>query len=282
LLCIKYKGIIEFQRRRSGANAMSSLLEATPEPKASRVRVFQAADRILRTGRRPTVEAIRELLGGGSPNSVTTYIQDWYQDLGSRLVATEEPLVGFPREAVSLMAELWRIAAAGRDGGQTVGSDDSDQRAIEAAREGLLAQNKALEILNHELQRHRASAERSLAEARALLSRREGALEVGREQIAELEMALVTARMELEAAVQRQTSRAAAGLVRRRIKRTALKRKTRVSDKTKNRSPRKPKPARAKNAFARKRKVAVNRKSSATKRRAVGKGAKKHRSNSRD
>jgi Plasmid replication region DNA-binding N-term len=261
---------------------MSNPREATPEPKASRVRVFEAADRILRSGRRPTVEAIRELLGGGSPNSVTAYIHDWYQELGSRLVATEEPLVGFPREAVSLMAELWRIAAADRGGGRTVGSDDSDQRAIEAAREGLLAQNKALEILNHEMQRHRASAERSLAEARALLSRREGALEVGREKIAELEMALATARMELEVAAQRRTSLAAAELVRRRIKRTALERKTRVSDKTKNRSPRKPKPVRVKNALGRKRKVAVNRKSSATKRRALGKGSKKRGSNSRD
>ena len=261
---------------------MSNPLEATPEPKASRVRVFQAADRILRSGRRPTVEAIRELLGGGSPNSVTAYIQDWYQELGSRLVATEEPLVGFPREAVSLMAELWRIAAADRGGRQPVGADDSDRRAIEAERDGLFAQNNALEILNHELQRHRASAERSLAETRALLSRREGALEVGREQIAELEMALVTARMELEAAIQRQTSRAVAGLVRRKLKPAALNPKTRVSDKTKNRSPRKPKSARAKNALGRKRKVPVNRKSNATKRRAVGKGAKKRRSNSRD
>ncbi len=261
---------------------MSNPLEATPEPKASRVRVFQAADRILRSGRRPTVEAVRELLGGGSPNSVTAYIQDWYQELGSRLVATEEPLVGFPREAVSLMGELWRIAAADRGGGQTVGADDSDRRAIEAERESLLAQNKALEILNQELQRHRASAERSLAEARALLSRREGELESAREQIAELEMALVTARMELEAAAHRQTSRAAAGLVRRRLQRTARDPKTRVSDKTKNRSPKKPKPARAKNALGRQRKVPVNRKSSATKRRAVGKGAKKHRSSSRD
>lgn len=256
--------------------------DVSPEPKASRVRVFQAADQILRSGRRPTVEAIRELLGGGSPNSVTAYIQDWYEELGERLNTTEKPLTGFPKEAISLLGELWRIAATDRTGGQVVVADDADRRMLEAERESLLAQNKALEVLNQELQRHRASAERSLAETRGLLSRREGALEVGREQLAELEMALATARMELEAAAQRQTSRAAAGLARRRIKRTARKRKTRVSDKTKNRSPRKPKPARTKNAFVRKRKVAVNRKSNATKRRAVGKGAKKRRGNARD
>ncbi len=151
---------------------MSNPLEATPEPKASRVRVFQAADRILRSGRRPTVEAIRELLGGGSPNSVTAYIQDWYQELGSRLVATEEPLVGFPREAVSLLGELWRIAVADRSGGQVAAADDANIRVLEAERGSLLAQIAALEVLNRELQHHRASAERSLAEARALLSLR--------------------------------------------------------------------------------------------------------------
>ena len=256
--------------------------DVSPEPKASRVRVFQAADQILRLGRRPTVEAIRALLGGGSPNSVTAYIQDWYQELGERLHTTEKPLAGFPKEAISLLGELWRIAAADRTSGQVALADDADRRVLEAERDSLLAQTKALEILNQELQRHLASAERSLAEARALLSRREGALEVGREQIAELEMALVTARIEVEAAAQRQTSRAAAGLVRRRLKLTALNPKTRVSDKTQNRSPRKPKSARAKNALARQRKVALNRKSSATKRRAVDKGAKKYRRNSRN
>ena len=32
--------------------------------------------------------------GGGSPNSVTAYIQEWYRDLGSRLAAAETPLAG--------------------------------------------------------------------------------------------------------------------------------------------------------------------------------------------
>ncbi len=189
---------------------MSNPLEATPEPKASRVRVFQAADRILRSGRRPTVEAIRELLGGGSPNSVTAYIQDWYQELGSRLVATEEPLTGFPREAVSLMGELWRIAAAGRGGGQVGVADDANRRVLEAERGSLLAQITALEVLNQELQHHRASAERSLAEARALLARREVALEEERAQNAELQLLLATTRVELEVCRLREHSTARA------------------------------------------------------------------------
>jgi Plasmid replication region DNA-binding N-term len=179
--------------------------ESATEPKASRVRVWQACDRVLRSGRRPTVEGVREILGGGSPNSVTAYINDWYRDLGGRLAAAENPLAGFPPEAVSLMTELWRLAATDqaktRDGDA---ADDTATRMLAAEREALEAEATALQTLNQELQRHRGTAEKSLAEARALLSRREAALEEERSRAASLEQALVQARMELAVVLERQ------------------------------------------------------------------------------
>ncbi len=182
-----------------------NLPESAREPKASRVRVWQACDRVLRSGRRPTVEGIREVLGGGSPNSVTAYINEWYRELGSRLAAAETPLAGFPPEAVSLMTELWRLAGA--DQGNTRDQDaaeDSAMRMLVAERDALEAESKALQTLNQELQRHRSTAEKCLAEARALLSRREAALEEERSRAASLEQALVQARMELEVQLERQ------------------------------------------------------------------------------
>jgi hypothetical protein len=179
--------------------------ESAPEPKASRVRVWQACDRVLRSGRRPTIEGIREILGGGSPNSVTAYINDWYRNLGSRLAAAETPLAGFPPEAVSLMTELWRLAAT--DQAKTRDSDAADDtaaRMLAAERDALEAEAKALQTLNQELQRHRSTAEKSLAEARALLSRREAALEEERLRSAGLEQALVQARIELEVLSERR------------------------------------------------------------------------------
>jgi hypothetical protein len=179
--------------------------ESAPEPKASRVRVWQACDRVLRSGRRPTVEGIREILGGGSPNSVTAYINDWYRELGSRLAAAETPLAGFPPEAVSLMTELWRLAATEQaTTGASDAADDTVTRILAADRDSLQAESKALQTLNQELQRHRSTAEKSLAEARALLSRREAALEEERLRSAGLEQALVQARMELEVQLERQ------------------------------------------------------------------------------
>ena len=151
------------------------------------------------------MEGIREVLGGGSPNSVTAYINEWYRELGSRLVAAETPLAGFPPEAVSLMTELWRLAAndqtKARDGDA---ADDTATRMLAAERDSLEAEAKALHTLNQELQHHRSTAEKSLAEARALLSRREAALEEERLRSAGLEQALVQARMELEVQLERQ------------------------------------------------------------------------------
>ena len=178
--------------------------DSAPEPKASRVRVWQAADRVLRSGRRPTVEGIRELLGGGSPNSVTAYLNDWYRELGGRLVAAETPLAGFPAEAVSLMTELWRLAAVDQRGAAAgTGDTDTATRASDAERDALRAEAKALLTLNQELQRHRASVEKSLAETRALLLRREAALEEERAEAAAREQALAQTRMELEVARER-------------------------------------------------------------------------------
>jgi hypothetical protein len=182
---------------------MITAAETHVSPKASRARVWQAADRVLRSGRRPTVEGIRELLGGGSPNSITAYINDWYRELGTRLDCAEAPLAGLPADAVSLLTELWHLATTGRTGERASEGDTAD-RLRDAGNASLEAQTKALETLNQELQRHRASAERSLAETRALLARREAALDRERARTAYLEQTLAQTRLDLEVALELQ------------------------------------------------------------------------------
>jgi len=179
--------------------------ESAPEPQASCARVWQACDRVLRSGRRPAVEGIGEIPGGGSPNSVTVYIQEWYRELGSRLAAAETPLAGFRSEAVSRMTELWRLAASGQTRtAETYASSDTASRMLAAEGDALEAEAKALQALKQEPQRHRSTAEASFAEARALLSRREAALEAERSRAASLEQALVQARRDAEMLFERQ------------------------------------------------------------------------------
>jgi Plasmid replication region DNA-binding N-term len=166
-------------------------------PKASRTKVWEAADAILLgSGERPTVEAVRQRLGGGSPNSVTAYLNEWYRELAERLSAADAPIEGVPVAALALLRDLWRVAREGQGAGLRA-VQDVDGLA-EAELEALKAQVKALETLNLELRRHRATTEKALVEAKALLSHREASAAEERERLVELETALTAVRLELE------------------------------------------------------------------------------------
>lgn len=162
------------------------------------MRVWQAAERILTSGRRPTVSGVREVLGGGSPNSVSAYLDDWYRELGSRLSAAETPVPGIPADAIALLAELWRVASRA-----PAAHDEASDRLKEAERTALEADRKSLDLLNQELKRQRAMAEKAAVDARALLNRREAALEEERSRALQLEQALAGTRLELEIALER-------------------------------------------------------------------------------
>jgi len=114
-------------------------------------------------------------------------------------------MAGFPPEAVPLMTEFWRLAAADQGGSRDKdAAEDTATRMLAAERDSFEAEAKALQSLHQELQRHRMTAEKSLAEARALLSRREAALKKERSRAVGLEQALVQARMELEVQLERR------------------------------------------------------------------------------
>ncbi len=181
--------------------AMETVNDPTPTfpriPKASRTKVWEAADAILLgTGERPTVEAIRQRLGGGSPNSVTAYLNEWYRELAERLSAAAAPIEGVPVAALALLRDLWRVARERQGAGLSAVRDVDG--LDEAELEAIKAQVKALETINLELRRHRATTEKALVEAKALLSHREASAAEDRERLIELEAALTAARLELE------------------------------------------------------------------------------------
>ena len=121
------------------------------------------------------------------------------------------------------MTELWRLAATDQvktPDGQL--ADVSVIRTLAAERDSLVADAKALQTLNQDLQRQRSTSEKSLAEARALLSHRDAALGKKRFRAASLEQALVKTRMEPEALLDRRRitlPRAAAPTVLRKPQR---------------------------------------------------------------
>ncbi len=69
-----------------------------------------AADEIVALGDRPTVERVRALLGTGSPNTVTRYLETWWKSLGDRLKPERPNLNNAPAALAQLAGEWWALA----------------------------------------------------------------------------------------------------------------------------------------------------------------------------
>jgi hypothetical protein len=112
--------------------------------------VQRAADALLRQGRKPSVAAIREHLGGGSPNTITPLLAKYWEKLGSRLGDGPESLERVPEALARVTELLWR-------------------RALEEARERLkVLQNPETPASGmEELQEQVGKLSIALAEARA-------------------------------------------------------------------------------------------------------------------
>src|ERR1700728_458899 len=72
--------------------------------------VQRAADALLRQGRKPSVAAIREQLGGGSPNTITPLLAKYWEKVGSRLGDGPESLERVPDALARVPALMWRRA----------------------------------------------------------------------------------------------------------------------------------------------------------------------------
>jgi len=74
--------------------------------------VDAAADSLLKTGDRPTIDRVRAILGPGSQSTLVKLVDDWWSSLGERLVAQEAKLALplAPKEVVDAASALWMSA----------------------------------------------------------------------------------------------------------------------------------------------------------------------------
>jgi hypothetical protein len=72
--------------------------------------VTRAADALLRQGIKPSIAAIREQLGGGSPNTLTPLLAKYWETLGSRLQQGPESLEHVPEALARVTEVFWRRA----------------------------------------------------------------------------------------------------------------------------------------------------------------------------
>lgn len=92
--------------------------------------VHAAADDIVRTGDRPTVERIRAHLGTGSPNTVIKWLETWWKGVGKRLDTHGRGLAipDAPEGVIGLAGQWWHLAI------EHARSAADDALAVERAR----------------------------------------------------------------------------------------------------------------------------------------------------
>ncbi|MBH1638059.1 DNA-binding protein [Stenotrophomonas maltophilia] len=184
--------------------------------------VHTAADELVAKGERPTVERIRAHLGTGSPNTVTRWLETWWNRLGTRLQPARPDLEDAPAVLAELAGQWWELALKHA---QEVARRElaSSEQALAAEREALEASSR---LATEELTRMRAERDvaitgekiattqaselqhlvdqlqlqiSELAEQRDLERRRADRTETARQQLdARLHDALETAKSERE------------------------------------------------------------------------------------
>ncbi len=126
--------------------------------------VWAAADALIASGERPTIERVRLKIGRGSPNTVSPMLEAWFATLGPRLgvaIAGAQAEEGAPKELLQALDKVWAAAVA-------AARDEAD-RALEPERDRLAQQGLKLDIARQELlQREAALTERGIALEHAL------------------------------------------------------------------------------------------------------------------
>jgi hypothetical protein len=127
--------------------------------------VERAALDILATGRRPSVETVRELLGRGSPATIATCLKRFWQDLGIRASGDPAALSRLPSEIIGAVEAIWQkslaLASQTAKNDQNAARERLEQIRIE---NGVRAQS--FELREKEFETAARERERALADSR--------------------------------------------------------------------------------------------------------------------
>jgi hypothetical protein len=165
--------------------------------------VERAAIAILKSERRPTVETIREALGGGSPDTIGDALRRFWRDLGARIEGDPAALSRMPAEIADLADGMWQRAL--KLSGEAATHDDN------AARERLRQlkvendiKQRSFELREREIDTQARERERALADARdhllslsKALSREQATNQAQERRIADLETEVAQYRQQI-------------------------------------------------------------------------------------
>ena len=127
--------------------------------------VERAALDILATGRRPSVETVRELLGRGSPATIATCLKRFWRDLGVRAQGDPAALTRLPGEIVEAVESIWqRSLALAAQGAKH--EDNAARERLEQIRIEHEVRAQSFEMREKEFETAARERERALADSR--------------------------------------------------------------------------------------------------------------------
>jgi hypothetical protein len=144
-------------------------MTTTPQPYGSPARgvtqadVSQAADALLRTGERPTVEKIRTAIGSGSPNTVGPLLDVWWKKLSARLDAGPAAFHRLPESVAHVAEALWMQAL--EEGRRRALLEQSmTERALAQDKERVELRSHVLTLREGEMEARIQDRDRTIAE----------------------------------------------------------------------------------------------------------------------
>ena len=169
--------------------------------------VERAAITILKSERRPTVETIREALGGGSPDTLGDALRRFWRDLGARIDGDPAALTRMPTEIAALADGMWQRALKLSSQAATHDDNAARERLRQLEVENELKQ-RSFDLREREIDTQARERERALADARdhllslsKALSREQATNQAQSRRIADLETEVAQYRQQIGALI---------------------------------------------------------------------------------
>ena len=165
--------------------------------------VERAAIAILKSERRPTVETIREALGGGSPDTIGNALRRFWRDLGARIDGDPATLSRMPAEIAEIADGMWQRALKLSSEAATHNDNAARDRLRQLEIENDIKQ-RSFELREREIDTQARERERALADARdhllslsKALSREQATNQAQERRIADLEAEVAQYRQQI-------------------------------------------------------------------------------------
>lgn len=215
----------------------------TRRPDVSYGQIEAAAQAILATGVRPTIEGVREALKAGSQRTLLNGLQRFWQELGDRLSGTPDSRRRLPAAVADIADNLWQTALAlATDAAE--GSDAAIKVQLAQLRTDTEVRGHALAQREIEMESLVRSRERTIRELEEHLRATMVLVNKRDTTIRSLEARMAAALSETEAYRQRLTAVVARAVSRHRATGPAGSRRRPATSVTRQRRelPRRPQP----------------------------------------